>query len=356
MKTVKLKKGNFKKIIKLAKKSLESDGLVVIPSDTVYVLAANTCSPVAVGKIFAFKGRRFGKGISVFLNNLEEIEKYALPNQDQKKVVSTLLPGYFTVVLKSKHETALEIEAPDGTIGVRVVENEFVGELTKVVSFPVTATSANISGKGPHYSISSFLNTLSEKKKKMLSMVVDAGTLPRNPPSTIVRLVEDKIKILREGVLNPKLLSEHKTLSEGQTKKVAQKIYRLTFKKCLRDKAVVVILKGDLGSGKTVFAQGVGELFDKQFTSPTFVLMDEYLINRPPVKNIYHLDLYRIESEEEIRELKLEEFLKKGNLILIEWGEKLSVFQSLKKKTTAFFWLEIEEEGEKRRKLTLYQV
>ena len=106
----------------------------------------------------------------------------------------------------------------------------------------------------------------------------------------------------------------------------------------------MVILKGGLGAGKTVFAQGIGELFNLRLTSPTFVLMDEHPINiksksrklktmdTPGVcegslpvwgrdlKNIYHLDLYRIEDENELLGLELEKFLKPGNLILIEWG------------------------------------
>lgn len=356
MKIVKLKKNNLKKIIKLAKKNLENEDLVVIPSDTVYGLAANAQSKKAVQKVLDFKGRRPDKGISIFLKNFGEIKKYAYCDSNQERILKTMLPGSFTVILKSRHQTMPELEVKDGTIGLRLIDHPFVGQLVKALSFPITATSVNISGKRPHYSIDALLGTLSEKKKKMLGLVVDAGKLPANPPSTVMRLVEDEVEVLRKGVLNPRLVARYETSGEKETKKTAQKLYHSVFKKHLKNKVVVVILKGDLGSGKTVFAKGIGELFGQQFSSPTFILMDEYVINRPPLRKIYHLDLFRLEAEEEILGLQLEKFLEKGNLLLIEWGEKLSVFQSLKKKNTAFFWLEIEEKGRKKRRLNLYRL
>jgi L-threonylcarbamoyladenylate synthase len=356
MKIVKLKKTGLKETVSLVKKILENDGLAVIPADTVYVLAAKATSSAAVKKVLDFKGRRFQKGISVFLNNLGEIKDYAHLDPKQAKVVQALLPGYFTIVLKSKDKLAAEIEPGDGTVGLRVVEEEFIKRLTQALDFPITATSANTSGKGPHYSIPSFLRTLSEKKKQELDLVIDAGKLERIPASTVVRLVRDEIKILRKGLLTPNLLLREETESEAETRKLAQKIYQFFLKKNLQDKAVVVILRGELGSGKTVFAKGIGELFNQQFSSPSFILMDEYLINQKPVSKIYHLDLFRLETDEEVTNLRLEEFLKKGNLILIEWGEKLSTFQSFKKEKTAFFLLQIEEGIKARRGFKFYQL
>ena len=113
---------------------------------------------------------------------------------------------------------------------------------------------------------------------------------------------------------------------------------------------------GELGAGKTVFAQGIGTLFGFQLTSPTFVLIDEYPVNQMSLKILYHFDLFRVESKAEFEELKLEQFFKKGNLLLIEWGEKLSVFEKLKTKKTAFFLLQIEKKAKNRRQLSLYQL
>ena len=118
---------------------------------------------------------------------------------------------------------------------------------------------------------------------------------------------------------------------------------------------MVVILQGDLGSGKTVFAQGIGRYFDQQFVSPTYVLMNEYLINQAVLKKVYHLDLYRLETPAEVASLELEEFLQPGHLLLIEWGEKLSTLRQLQQKNVAFYLLQLIAQSATTRSLSLYQ-
>ena len=380
MKIIKYQKPDLNKIAKQVEKNLKAGGLVVLPSDTAYGLAVDARSQKAVARIYAFKGRRFGKGVSIFLNSLDEAGQYTIYNKHQLTILKTLLPGPFTVVLKSKGKLALNLEPGDGTLGVRVIEHDLIRAVTQSVGFPITATSANLAGKGPHFSVSSFLNTLSVRKKRMIDLVVDAGDLPRRPTSTLVRLVRDEMEILRQGILNPELIFQQEAKGKPATKKFAQKIFQEYLAKDLRQKAVMVILKGGLGAGKTVFAQGIGELFNLRLTSPTFVLMDEHPINiksksrklktmdTPGVcegslpvwgrdlKNIYHLDLYRIEDENELLGLELEKFLKPGNLILIEWEEKLSIFERLKSGKVAFYFVQIEEISKNRRRLSCYKL
>jgi L-threonylcarbamoyladenylate synthase len=356
MKTIKLTKNNLKKTALLTKEALLKDGLVVVPSDTVYGLASRADSSKAVSKIFDFKGRRLGKGISVFLKDQAEIKKYAQLNPPQEEIIKSLLPGPFTIILPSKHKLAPGLEPRDNSLGIRIINHSFLNELLSLVKFPITATSANLSGRQPHHSIKALLNTLSQKKKDLLSLVVDAGPLPRIPPSTVIRLTDEKIKVLRKGLLNPRLIFTKKTRSEAKTQELAQLLFKTRFRKHLETQPVIVVLQGDLGSGKTVFAKAIGELFGQLFSSPTFILLEEHPINQRPVKNIYHLDLFKIDCEEEILALDLEQFLLPGNLFLIEWGEKLSILKSLKGKKTVFFWLEIRSLGEKERKFKLYQL
>ncbi|MFC1727177.1 L-threonylcarbamoyladenylate synthase [Patescibacteria group bacterium] len=366
MKIIKLSKDNFNKTVDLVKVTLENNGLVVLPSDTAYGLAANACSAKAVQRIYDFKGRQFGKGLSIFLNNFSEIGQYTIYSHHQEVTIKTLLPGPFTVILESRGLVSPQVEPGDKTLGIRIIDHQLIKAVTQSVAFPITATSANLAGKGPHFSIDSFLKTLSVKKKKEIDLIVDAGQLPRRPTSTLVRLVDDKIKVLRQGILNLELLLEKETQSESETKEIAQKIFREYLNKDLSNTAVVLVMKGSLGAGKTVFAKGIGELFGLELTSPTFVLMDEHLVKtkkeKLKTKNIfnakilYHLDLYRIESEEEILELNLSQFLKKGNLMMIEWGEKLSVFEKLKTDKTVFYLMQIEETGRNKRKFSFFKV
>ena len=86
----------------------------------------------------------------------------------------------------------------------------------------------------------------------------------------------------------------------------------------------LVLLRGDLGAGKTTMVKGIAEAFDAasqdDVTSPTFTLIHEY---RGPKFSVYHIDLYRIETERELATLGLEEIMSDPqNLVLIEWGER----------------------------------
>ena len=86
----------------------------------------------------------------------------------------------------------------------------------------------------------------------------------------------------------------------------------------------MVILHGDLGAGKTTLVKGIAEglqaALQDDVTSPTFTLIHEY---RGPEVTLYHVDLYRIETERELATLGLDEmFASEGNLVVIEWGEK----------------------------------
>ncbi len=86
----------------------------------------------------------------------------------------------------------------------------------------------------------------------------------------------------------------------------------------------LVLLRGDLGAGKTTMVKGIAEAFEAasqdDVTSPTFTLIHEY---RGPEVSVYHIDLYRIETDRELATLGLEELIAdERNVVLIEWGEK----------------------------------
>ena len=114
--------------------------------------------------------------------------------------------------------------------------------------------------------------------------------------------------------------------SSQQTKSLAKKL----LKKWLaggenKDINLAVCLEGDLGGGKTTFAQGIAEALGikEAVTSPTFLIMKKY---RAPRKkySLYHFDCYQIKNSREILDLGWEEIIKeKNNIILIEWAEKI---------------------------------
>ncbi len=115
----------------------------------------------------------------------------------------------------------------------------------------------------------------------------------------------------------------------------------------------LLLLRGDLGTGKTTLVKGIAEALGAaeadEVTSPTFTLVHEYGGHREgqPVK-LYHLDVYRLESERQLETLGLDELLTSDALVLVEWGDK---FKSIRKKATGE--IAITSEGGDARKITV---
>ena len=91
----------------------------------------------------------------------------------------------------------------------------------------------------------------------------------------------------------------------------------------------LMVLRGDLGAGKTTLIKGIAEGFNaasqENVTSPTFTLIHEY---RGPSATLYHIDLYRIDTQRELETLGLDDLMSEHSVLLIEWGEKFERFQN----------------------------
>src|SRR5579884_964052 len=89
----------------------------------------------------------------------------------------------------------------------------------------------------------------------------------------------------------------------------------------------LVLLRGDLGAGKTTLVKGIAEGFhaasQQDVTSPTFTLVHEY---RGPDVNVYHIDLYRVDTPRQLETLGLDDLIGDNSVLLIEWGEKFPRF------------------------------
>jgi len=89
----------------------------------------------------------------------------------------------------------------------------------------------------------------------------------------------------------------------------------------------LVLLRGDLGAGKTTLIKGIASAFEaaaaEDVTSPTFTLVHEY---RGPLANLYHIDLYRVDTPRQLETLGLDDLVAEDSILLIEWGEKFARF------------------------------
>ncbi|MFH0979488.1 MAG: L-threonylcarbamoyladenylate synthase [Candidatus Roizmanbacteria bacterium] len=340
----KINKNNYSQVINYAAGILKEGGLVVFPSDTVYGLLVDATNEQAVKKLIDFKNRSAGKAISVFASDFKMVADLVDINKEQQKTIKEILPGPYTVILKSKNSVSLLLESEKGTLGIRIPMYRYIEALIKKFRKPLTATSANLASRSPHYSIKTLLVELPEKQKQLVDLIVDAGKLPRNKPSTVIDLTEPEIRILRKGDAD---FIKSKTLfskSPNETKNISRKLFK-TIKET--DKPLIFIIEGELGVGKTVFVKGIGEsLGIKNIVSPTFVVYYEY-------GNFYHFDLYQIEEKEEFKYLGIEKFLKPGNILCFEWGEKAGEIYELLKSKGKIVYVKMKYVSEKEREIII---
>jgi tRNA threonylcarbamoyladenosine biosynthesis protein TsaE len=123
---------------------------------------------------------------------------------------------------------------------------------------------------------------------------------------------------------------EFTTQSDTDTIEVGRKLVKLL------KPPQLLILSGDLGTGKTTLVKGIAQALDAaeadEVTSPTFTLIHEYEGTRDgKTVKLFHLDVYRLEGERQLETLGLDELLTDDALVLVEWGEK---FKSIKKRST----------------------
>ncbi|MGA2084023.1 MAG: tRNA (adenosine(37)-N6)-threonylcarbamoyltransferase complex ATPase subunit type 1 TsaE [Terracidiphilus sp.] len=142
-------------------------------------------------------------------------------------------------------------------------------------------------------------------------------------------------------------IHEFTTMSGADTIEVGRKLARLL------KPPQLLLLRGDLGTGKTTLVKGIAQALDAaepdEVTSPTFTLVHEYdgALDGKPVK-LFHLDVYRLEGERQLETLGLDELLTPDALVLVEWGDK---FKSIRKKATGEIL--IASEGGDARKITV---
>lgn len=337
------------KIINLKKAvaALKKGGLVIYPTETCYGLGVDATNPKAVKKLLQYKGGRGNKPISIAVANQAMAEKYVTLNSTAKNLYRNFLPGPLTVVSQSRNATDPRLQAAGQTLGIRIPDYPFILKLIARFGKPITATSANTSGKKQPYSFTDWQRYTSAKKQTMINLFLDAGPLPKHEPSTVVDTILNEPTVLRQGQITlPQIAGQiFISNSEKQTKTVAQKILS-RYQNLLSTRPLIFALQGELGSGKTQFAKGLATALGikTNVPSPTFVLVREYPYRLNDTNGIlYHIDTWRMEKGKELLALGLEKMLQPGNIIAIEWLQKVKkILEKLDPKKVKVVWIEIE--------------
>lgn len=189
--------GNYNKgKLKEAADCINNGDLVLFPTETVYGIGANGLDASAIEKIFVAKGRKQDNPLILHVSNMEMINIIAKDiNPIEKILIDNFFPGPFTIILKKRDIVPLIATGNLDTVGVRMPSNKIAHDLIEFANVPIAAPSANISGRPSGTNVSDIFDELNDK----VSYIIDGGDTDIGLESTVVRVVDDVVHILRPG-------------------------------------------------------------------------------------------------------------------------------------------------------------
>jgi L-threonylcarbamoyladenylate synthase len=194
----KLVAADKKRGVTRAAQTILDGGVIIYPTETIYGLGANALEPKIVERVYDIKERRKSNPILVLIPDRATLDELALGVPDvAKELMGKFWPGPLTIVFKAAAIVSRILTAGSGKIGIRLSSDPFCTELLSICKIPITSTSANLSGELSPNSIS----VINQKVLDSVDLIVDAGTLTSQTPSTVVDVTEGKIELVREGAI-----------------------------------------------------------------------------------------------------------------------------------------------------------
>lgn len=191
--------------VNLACEALKNGEVIAFATDTVYGIACDAANESAVKKLYDIKKRDEKKPIAIFVKSLAMAEEIFLFDDLSKKIAQNFLPGSITLVLQKKINSSIKLAAnlnpQDDSLGFRIVDRKFISELMSNFAGVLAVSSANLSNQNPALTAKDvekyFLNST-------LKLIVDGNCKKNAEVSTVIKVVNKKIEILRLGAIAKK--------------------------------------------------------------------------------------------------------------------------------------------------------
>lgn len=185
---------------------LKKGGICAYPTETFYGLGVDVTQEQALKRLFDIKRRDYGNPVSVIVSDrtmlasiVEEIPEKALVLMD------VFWPGPLTILFKTNQKISKRLTTNTGKIGIRISSHPVAQALVSRLGSPLTTTSANLSGFPPSHNTRHLKSYFKEK----IDAIVDAGELPPAIGSTVVDVTEEKLVIIREGIIKGDLIFKY---------------------------------------------------------------------------------------------------------------------------------------------------
>jgi L-threonylcarbamoyladenylate synthase len=185
--------------------ALKRGEVIVFPTETFYGLGADAFNEAAVQRVVSLKGRDPENPVPIIIADEEMLKDVVagVPHVAQR-LIDRFWPGPLTLVLPAQKNLPAPLLNRDGGVGIRISGHPLATELAHELGHPLTATSANPSGKSPAQTIEEARSYFSGK----IEIFIDGGRLRGKRGSTVVEVRKDRIKIIREGEIPLRQLEE----------------------------------------------------------------------------------------------------------------------------------------------------
>ena len=190
---------------------VDSGGLVITPTDTVYGIMGDSLDEKVIRKVYSVKRRTFSKPLILLMSDVEMIKKYTSDISDVEwDLINHFLPGLVTIILKKNDLVNPLITSNSDYVGIRIPDNRELVEIIKKLGRPVISTSANISDSD----VITRVDMISDELLSGIDYVYDGGEI-NSLSSTIIRVVDGKLVILRRGELADEIESYFSKLEKN---------------------------------------------------------------------------------------------------------------------------------------------
>ncbi len=182
---------------------IQKGGVCAYPTETFYGLGVDVTNEQAIRHLFEIKRRDYGNPVSVIVSDLRMLESIVSEIPEKARVLMDVYwPGPLTILFKTNDKISKQLTTNTGKIGIRISSHPVAQALVERLGRPLTTTSANLSGFPPSSRIGHIKSYFHDK----IDVIVDSGELGPSSGSTVVDVTEEKLAVIREGVIHSDLI------------------------------------------------------------------------------------------------------------------------------------------------------
>lgn len=178
---------------------LKKGNIGIFPTDTVYGIGCDSLDINALKNLYNIKNRNLNKPINILVSNINMVNKFVKNiNPIEQKLMENFWPGALTIIFDKSDIAPDILTAGLNTIGIRMPDNKVCLEIIEKYGSPLAMSSANIADEAPDFDLNSLLSDFNNK----VSFIINSENLSKCIPSTIVKVEDNNIKILRKGSIS----------------------------------------------------------------------------------------------------------------------------------------------------------